>query len=136
MVYDYKKWLPTMMDDTCSCTNHTWLVRALIIHTWVFCALIIPVDFTASWLRWGAGDGRVPVYRGLRVPVLWGDRGLHLQLTVQVRVKIQLTSKRSSVRVMFTAPSPGESTNFEKGELCLQLIGYIKDQNSPHIEPI
>lgn len=50
--------------------------------------------------------------------------------------KIQLTSKRSSVRVMFTAPSPGESTNFEKGELCLQLIGYIKDQNSPHIEPI
>lgn len=118
-----KKWLPTMMDDTCSCTNHTWLVRALIIHTWFFCALIIPVDFTASWLRWGAGDGRVPVYRGLRVPVLWGDRGLHLQLTVQVREKIQLTSKRSSVRVMFTAPSPGESTNFEKGELCLQLIG-------------
>lgn len=34
-----------------------------------------------------------------------------------------ITSKRSSVRVMFTAPSPGESTNFEKGELCLQLIG-------------
>lgn len=31
-----KKWLPSMMDDTCSCTNHTWLVRALIIHTWVF----------------------------------------------------------------------------------------------------
>lgn len=63
------------------------------------------------------------MYRGLRVPVLRGDRGLHLQLTVQVRVKIQLTSKRSSVRVMFTASSPGESTNFEKGELCLQLIG-------------
>lgn len=63
------------------------------------------------------------MYRGLRVPVLRGDRGLHLQLTVKVRVKIQLTSKRSRVRVMFTAPSPGESTNFEKGELCLQLIG-------------
>lgn len=30
---------------------------------------------------------------------------------------------KSKDTAMFTAPSPGESTNFEKGELCLQLIG-------------